>query len=228
MSVRKLNVIAVDGPAGSGKTTVCSEVARRLGFFFVSSGAIYRSCAWVSIRSNHGLEPKDFVRKLKFFPLEFDVAEGKFMVKYQGRVINGELHDPEVAMEASRLAKIQEVRDFANEVQRSIAAKAPVVVEGRDATTVVFPDACLKIFLTATPEERASRRWQELVSRGVEVAFDEVLKDVIERDKADMGRSIAPLIKDPDAVVIDTTGVSIEDVMNKIVDLYRQRCSGLI
>jgi cytidylate kinase len=172
----------------------------------------------------HGLNLQDFVRELKSIPLEFDVLEGSFVVKYQGRIINGELHDPRVAMEASRLARIQEVREFANEVQKALAAKAPVVVEGRDATTVVFPDACLKVFLTATPEERALRRWRELVAKGVPVAFEEILKEVVERDMADSERSLAPLVKAPDAVTIDTTGIDVETVVEKIVELYRQKC----
>jgi len=221
----KLKVIAVDGPAGSGKTTVCSEVARRLGFLFISSGSIYRAYAWALLNTPHGLDLQDFVRELKSLPLEFDVLEGSFIVRYQGRVINGELHDPRVAMEASRLAKIQEVREFANEVQKTLAAKAPVVVEGRDATTVVFPDACLKVFLTATPEERASRRWRELVAKGVSVAFDDILKEVVKRDMADSERSLAPLLQAPDAVMIDTTGVDVETVVERIVELYRQKCS---
>jgi cytidylate kinase len=221
----KLKVIAVDGPAGSGKTTVCSEVARRLGFLFISSGSIYRAYAWALLNTPHGLDLQDFVRELKSLPLEFDVLEGSFIVRYQGRVINGELHDPRVAMEASRLAKIQEVREFANEVQKTLAAKAPVVVEGRDATTVVFPDACLKVFLTATPEERASRRWRELVAKGVSVAFDDILKEVVKRDMADSERSLAPLVQAPDAVMIDTTGVDVETVVERIVELYRQKCS---
>jgi cytidylate kinase len=220
----KLKVIAVDGPAGSGKTTVCSEVARRLGFLFISSGSIYRACSWVFLNVYHGLNLQDFARELKSIPLEFDVLEGSFVVKYQGRIINGELHDPRIAMEASRLARIQEVREFANEVQKALAAKAPVVVEGRDATTVVFPDACLKVFLTATPEERALRRWRELVAKGVPVAFEEILKEVVERDMADSERSLAPLVKAPDAVTIDTTGIDVETVVEKIVELYRQKC----
>lgn len=220
----KLKVIAVDGPAGSGKTTVCSEVARRLGFLFISSGSIYRACSWAFLNVYHGLNLQDFARELKSIPLEFDVLEGSFVVKYQGRIINGELHDPRIAMEASRLARIQEVREFANEVQKALAAKAPVVVEGRDATTVVFPDACLKVFLTATPEERALRRWRELVAKGVPVAFEEILKEVVERDMADSERSLAPLVKAPDAVTIDTTGIDVETVVEKIVELYRQKC----
>jgi len=220
----KLKVIAVDGPAGSGKTTVCSEVARRLGFLFISSGSIYRACSWAFLNAYHDLNLQDFVRELKSLPLEFNILKGSFVVKYQGRIINGELHDPRVAMEASRLARIQEVREFASEVQKALAAKAPVVVEGRDATTVVFPDACLKVFLTATPEERALRRWRELTAKGVTVAYEEILKEVAERDMADSERSLAPLIKAPDAVMIDTTGIDVETVVEKIVELYRQKC----
>ncbi len=222
-----MKVIAVDGPAGSGKTTVCAELARRLGFVFVSSGAIYRACAWVFRNFYGDRGPQDFVKALSSIPLDFDFTNGQFVVKFEERVISSELHDPDIAKIASQLARIYEIREFANRVQRALADKAPVVVEGRDATTVVFPDACLKVFLTARPEERARRRWLELLSKGIQVSFEEVLKDVLERDEADSRRALAPLTHDPDAVLIDSTGITIDDVVHIIIRLYREKCSSL-
>lgn len=223
----RLKVIAVDGPAGSGKTTVCAELAKRLGFAFISSGAIYRACAWVYQNFYREEGQDSFVEKIWSLPLNFDFSEGRFIVKYGEKVVSGELHTPEVASGASQLARIPEVREFANKIQRSLAEKAPLVVEGRDATTVVFPDACLKIFLTAEPKERARRRWQELVSRGIKVSFEEVLKDLLERDLADSGRALAPLSQDPDAVLVDSTGMTVDEVLSRIVQLYSDRCSSL-
>lgn len=216
-------VIAVDGPAGSGKTTVCTELARRLGFVFLSSGIIYRAIAWFfrNISKEQALE--DFLKNLRSLPLNVVIKNGCVGVNYEEESIAEKLHDPEIANLASFLARMPEVREFANEIQRSISKKVSIVVEGRDTTTVVFPDACLKVFLTATPEERAKRRWKELVSKGIDVGFDDVLRSVIGRDKADSERSLAPLTKDPEALFIDSTGMDVEEVVRRIIDVYRSK-----
>lgn len=214
-------VIAVDGPAGSGKTTVCAELARRLGFVFLSSGIIYRAIAWIFRNRDQVLE--DFLKNLRSLPLNVVIKNGRADIYYESEPVSEKLHDPEVATLASFLARIAEVREFANEIQRSVSKKTSIVVEGRDTTTVVFPDACLKVFLTATPEERAKRRWKELVSKGIDIGFGDVLKSVLERDRADSERSLAPLTKDPEAFFIDSTGMDVEEVIRRIIDVYRSR-----
>lgn len=221
----KSRVIAVDGPAGSGKTTVCAEVAKVLGLAFLSSGAIYRAVAWVFLNIYHGRDLEEFIGRLPSLPLEFGFSEGYFRVRYGKDPIEKDFHKPEVSKVSSFLAKFAEIREFANRIQRSLATEKPLIVEGRDTTTVVFPDACLKIFLTAGPEERARRRWKELLSKGIDISFDEVLGSIIDRDRTDSERELAPLSRDPDAVVIDSTGMSIEEVVGLICRLYSERCS---
>ncbi|MCX7822060.1 MAG: (d)CMP kinase [Syntrophobacterales bacterium] len=217
-------VIAVDGPAGSGKTTVCAELAKRLGFAFLSSGAIYRAFAWAFKHVDQERNLEEFVKRIPSLPFNFDLLGDRFVIKYEQRLMEEELKDPEIARIASYVARVPEVREFANSIQRSLSKETSLVVEGRDVTTVVFPDAFLKIFLTALPEERAKRRWRELISKGLEVDFDEVLKAVIERDRADSERKLAPLIRDTDAVLIDSTNMGVKEIVDYIVELYLRRC----
>ncbi len=216
-----LHVIAVDGPAGAGKSTVCAALAGHLGFLFVPSGAIYRAVAWVYTR--YGGDEPALVRMLERRSLlSFDVVEGRMVVLAEGKVIERELYTPEVARGASVVSQIPAVRAFANAIQRSLAERTSVVVEGRDVTTVVFPQACLKVFLSASPEVRARRRWKELIERGVTCSFDEVLRDLVARDSADSSRAIAPLVRGAEVVVVDTSEMSVEEVVSCIVRLHEE------
>jgi len=223
-------IVAIDGPAGSGKSTVARTVAQKLGCLYLDSGAIYRALGLAL--AGQGIVKKDEIVSnnlssiLERLPLSFDVDEGNLIIRLSGRLLTDELRTPEASNLASVVSQYPEVREFATKIQRKLAFSGCAVVDGRDAATVVFPDACLKIFLTASPEVRAQRRWQEYRRRGQHITFDDVLRDLIERDKRDSSRQCAPMRVAPDAVVIDTSEMSISEVSDYVLSLVKEYCFG--
>ncbi|MBW1974483.1 MAG: (d)CMP kinase [Deltaproteobacteria bacterium] len=223
-------IVAIDGPAGSGKSTVARTVAQKLGCLYLDSGAIYRALGLAL--AGQGIVKEDEVvfnnlsSILERLPLSFDVDEGNLIIRLSGRLLTDELRTPEASNLASVVSQYPEVREFATKIQRKLAFSGCAVVDGRDAATVVFPDACLKIFLTASPEVRAQRRWQEYRRRGQHITFDDVLRDLIERDKRDSSRQCAPMRVAPDAVVIDTSEMSISEVSDYVLSLVKEYCFG--
>ena len=211
--------IAIDGPAGSGKTTVSKRLAEYLGFDYLDTGAMYRAIAlFLHERNIHGSDEKEIDRVLSSVEMEFQ--NGKLFLN--GKEVGPEIRTAEAGVLASKYAKIPVVRKHLTRLQREIADSRRMVVEGRDIGTVVLPDAELKIFLTASVEERARRRWNELREKGEDISYEEVLKQLKERDERDSRRSIAPLKPAEDAVVIDTTDMSVDEVVRKIADLVRE------
>ncbi|MCL6438145.1 MAG: (d)CMP kinase [Rubrobacteraceae bacterium] len=214
-------LVAIDGPAGSGKSSVAREVARRLGVTDISTGAVYRAVALVAIED--GVDPADeegLVRIARRLEL------GPGGVRYDGRWISGEeLHAPEVSGVASKVSAHPRVREVLLPVQRRAAEEARraggAVVEGRDIGTVVLPEADLKIFLSASTEERARRR---ALQSGREADLDEVREAIMLRDRQDTERESAPLRPAPDAVIVDTTGMGFEEVVEKVMGLARRLC----
>ncbi len=202
--MKKTFCIAIDGPSSSGKSSVAKEVARRLGYHHIDSGAIYRSLAWW--REKH---KGPFVYRVE--------GEGRHFVG--DHEVTREIRTPHISRRASEMATDPEVRAQVNEIQRAIAKNRSVVIEGRDIGSVVFPKAELKIFLVASLEERARRRFAELCERGIETTLEEVEEDLIKRDERDQARKDAPLIKARDAHTIDTTNFSLEEVVTMIVAL---------
>ncbi len=217
-----LRAIAIDGPAGAGKTVIAREVARALRFRPLYTGLMYRAITWAFLSRGIPLEDCDRMgEEAAAHTLTVDVENGDPRVMLDGQDVTPHLRLPEVDRGVSRVAACPKVREVLVALQRRVAEEGQVVLEGRDATTVIAPDACLKVFLTATRKERARRRW---TAGDVQVPYSAVLEDLIRRDSADALREDGPMQVHPDAVVLDTTDLSPEDVVAMLVRLYRERC----
>jgi len=214
-------VITIDGPAGSGKSTVAKILAKRLGFGFLDTGAMYRAVTVAAMRAGIDIADKDALRKvLDSSDFDFSTANGTLLVRLNGNDITEQLRDQQVTEGVSKVAPIDFVRDKLVEMQRAFAAATgAIITEGRDQGTVVFPDAKVKFFLTAAVAERAKRRYQELKAKGVDADINEIEKAIAKRDLNDSQRQIAPLRKADDAIEIDTTGLDIEGVVNKLLEI---------
>jgi len=227
--MRKRPILAIDGPMGAGKSTVAREVARRLGFQYLDTGAMYRAVAWMALQ--HGADLADderlsaISRLLAQGHLQMVTSDDQLTVLVDGRDITREIRSPEVSASVAKVAKVPGVREAMTSLQRRLAREGGVVVEGRDMGTVVFPDAEVKIFLTATLEERARRRQKEMAERGEEIPLERVLQIIDEDDRVAMTRAVAPLRPAPDAVVIDTTGRTVEEVVEEIVGVFNSKVS---
>jgi cytidylate kinase len=223
--------IAIDGPAGSGKSTVARRVAAILGYLYLDSGAMYRAVALKALQRGIPLNDerqlveltRDTHIELKAPTAEQEDAGFKNRIFLDGREVTEEIRKQEVAEAASRLATIAGVRHVLVAEQQRAGFGGGVVMEGRDIGTVVFPNAELKIFLEATPEVRAQRRWKEHQEKGENVTLLEVLKEVRDRDKRDRERKVSPLVKAKDAVIIDNTAMGIEETARLIVFLVNER-----
>ena len=219
--------VAIDGPAGAGKSTVARGAAKELGYIYVDTGALYRTVALAALRAG-ALEDENAVRAL----LDGLTVELKFDENAEQRVfLNGEdvsslIRTPEISMAASKVSRIPAVREFLLELQRSIARSNDVIMDGRDIGTVVLPDAQVKIFLFASPECRAERRYKELLEKGEKVTLEAVLKDVNERDYQDSHREIAPLKPTAESVMADTTGKTLPESIEMIVSVIKEKING--
>ncbi|KUK14004.1 MAG: (d)CMP kinase [Synergistetes bacterium] len=216
-------IVAIDGPAGSGKTTIAKLVAKRLGFFYLDTGAIYRAFTLKLIRLGF---PIDDLKKICDIldSTSIDIRDGRLFL--DGEDVTELIRDPEVDKRVSLVAKIAKVRERLLPFQRRLVSGKNAVVEGRDMGTVVFPKAEVKVFLTASLEERARRRHKELIQRGKNLSFDEVLEDLQKRDEIDSNREVAPLKIASDAIIIDTTGKTIDEVVEEVVSIVLQRYKG--
>jgi cytidylate kinase len=205
--------VAIDGPSGAGKSTLAKRLAEQLGFLYVDTGAIYRTVGlWV--RKN-GADPRDASAVAPLLEtIQMDLSYGPDGLQHMtlnGEDVTDQIRQHEISTCASAVSALPPVRNFLLEMQRSLARSQSVVMDGRDIGTVVLPDAQVKIFLTASPEERARRRHRELLDRGQQADYDTVLKDIQARDLADSTRPVAPLRQSEDAVLVDTTGKSLEE-----------------
>ncbi|MCI5948159.1 MAG: (d)CMP kinase [Oscillospiraceae bacterium] len=217
--------IAIDGPSGAGKSTIAKAAAKKLGFIYVDTGALYRSVALNAIRSG----VKDTKNKEEVVPTLSGLNVSLRFVDGEQRVFIGDcdvseaIRQNEVSMAASNVSAIPEVRDFLFSLQRNIASENDCIMDGRDIGTVVLPDAKIKIFLTASPEARADRRFKELLKKGQQIDYATVLKEIKERDWQDSHREIAPLKKADDAVLVDTTGYGLEDAVKAVMDVIAEK-----
>lgn len=220
MTKKKIR-IAIDGPAGSGKSTVARQLAQRLKFTYLDTGAMYRALALISKERGVSWDDENGLSKL------LTTMEFQFVTKDNGEqrlILNGidvteKIRTPEISIGASMVSRHPLVRNIMVEKQREFAQDKSIVMEGRDIGTVVLKDAELKIFLTAAPHERAKRRYMELVQRGEDVTFERVFEEISKRDREDSERGVAPLRPAEDSIVVDTTNMSIGEVVNYIISL---------
>ncbi len=216
--------IAIDGPAGAGKSTIAKKISAELGYVYVDTGALYRAIGLYAIRSGVPEQTEQYV-----VPLLPEIrVELKFIDHTQRVFLNAEdvseaIRQNEVSMAASNVSAIPAVREFLFSLQQKIARENNVIMDGRDIGTVVLPHADIKIFLTASPEDRAKRRHLELLQKGQEVDFDTLLQEIIERDHNDSTRAIAPLKKAEDAIAVDTSGNSLEESIALLTDLIKSQ-----
>lgn len=219
--------VAIDGPAGAGKSTVARGAAKELGYIYVDTGALYRTVALAATRNGvlESAEKTEQMLKDITVDLAFDDA-GAQCVYLNGEDVSSLIRTPEISMAASNVSKIPAVRAFLLGLQRDIAAKNNVIMDGRDIATVVLPDAQVKIFLTASPECRAERRYKELLEKGENVKYDDVLADVNARDYQDSHREIAPLKPAEDSVIADTSGKSLPQSIEMIMSVIKEKTNG--
>ena len=208
-------VIAIDGPAGAGKSTIAKIIAKRLNINYIDTGAMYRAVTLKCLQHNVNIEDEKAVIELAK-ETEIDFKDNNIYL--DGNIVNEEIRTIEVTNNVSNVAKIKEVRYLMVDVQREIGKRSSVILDGRDIGSYVFPNADYKFFLIATPEERGARRYKELVAKGVEVKLQDVIDDIIKRDKIDSSREFAPLVKAEDAIEIDTTGKSIDEVVESVLN----------
>lgn len=211
---------ALDGPSGAGKSTIAKSLAKRLGYVYVDTGAMYRAIGLYALTNG-----ADTTSKEEIVPLLADInVELKYIDDSQRVILNGEdvsdkIRTPEISMAASNVSAIPEVRAFLLDLQRDIALKNNIIMDGRDIGTVILPNAEVKVFMTASAEERARRRFEELTAKGQDVVYEDILNDINQRDYNDSHRAAAPLKKADDAVEIDTTNMSIDEVVDSIEEL---------
>jgi cytidylate kinase len=211
-------VVAVDGPAASGKGTIAAGVAAALGFHLLDSGALYRLVALKAVETGIALDAESALSEAAR-RLDATFSDGK--IRLDGRDVTTAIRDEAVSAAASRVAVHPGVRTALLARQRAFRRLPGLVADGRDMGTVVFPDARLKVFVTASPEERARRRHKQLIEKGISGSIESLLLDIRDRDARDAGRAVAPLASAADAVILDTTGMSIEDAIGFVVERYR-------
>lgn len=225
MNVKRVYSIAIDGPAGAGKSTMAKLLAKKLGFVYVDTGAIYRTVGYHM--DLMGIGPKDadgVLRLLDDVNLEITYDEGgvQHMI-LNGRDVSGEIRTPEMSKIASQISALSCVRTFLLDMQRDVAKTHNVIMDGRDIGTVVLPKADVKIYLTASAEVRAERRLKELQEKGMDVKYETVLKEIKERDHQDMTRTIAPLKQAKDALLLDTSELNLEQAVAAMESIIRER-----
>ena len=216
--------IAIDGPAGAGKSTIARLAAKELGFIYVDTGALYRTVGLAAQRRSIAATDVPAVSAM-LGEITVELAfndNNEQIVLLDGEDVSGLIRTPEISMMASAVSAIPEVRAYLLDLQRDIARRNNVVMDGRDIGTVILPDAKIKIFLSASPECRAQRRYEELVKKGMEVEYDDVLRDVIDRDYADSHREIAPLKPAEGAIMVDTSWQSKDQSVNQLIGIMKE------
>ena len=216
--------IAIDGPGGAGKSSVAKAVAKKLGIIYVDTGALYRTIALHML--NKGISPSDsesVCRELPSFTLELKFIDGKQVILLNGEDVGDKIRTPEISMAASTVSAIGAVREYLLNTQRNIAKENSVIMDGRDIGTVILPYAEVKIFLTASPEARAERRYKELLARGQSVTYEQVYNEMVERDRNDSTRAIAPCVQAPDATLLDNSNLTEEETVAAVIKIAKKK-----
>lgn len=215
--------IAIDGPAGAGKSSTAKLIAKKLGYIYVDTGALYRTVGLYSIRK--GIDTKDAEKVIATLPdikVEIRFVDGAQHVFLNGEDVSDAIRTPEASMGASNVSAIPKVREFLFDLQRNIAAENNCIMDGRDIGTVVLPNADVKIFLTASVEERATRRYKEMLEKGESADYDDILEDIKKRDYQDSHREIAPLKQAGDAIFVDNGGYDLENGAEYLLGIIRE------
>lgn len=215
--------VAIDGPAGAGKSTIAKAAAKELGFIYVDTGALYRAVAYNAVKTGAIDEEQKIINMLDSTKVELKYVNGVQAVYLNGEDVSAFIRTPEISMGASKVSTIPQVRAFLLNLQREIASTNNVIMDGRDIATVVLPNADVKIFLFASPECRAERRYKELIEKGESVSFDDVLKDVNQRDYQDSHREIAPLKPSDDSIMADTSELTLQESIDLIVNTIKEK-----
>lgn len=216
-------VVAIDGPAGAGKSTVAQLAAKKLGYTYIDTGAMYRAVAWKVLQQGGAVTDEKILDVIPGIDVELAYEDGQTTVRVDGQDVTGKIRTPEVSHIVSQVAALGPVREKMVDLQRKMAARGGVLMDGRDIATNVLPDADVKIYLTASIEERAQRRYKELCEKGLQVNLADIQRDIAARDKADMEREISPLVQAEDATLLDTTGLSIDEVVAKILEMAGEK-----
>lgn len=213
--------VAIDGPAGSGKSSVCKIIAEKYGLTYIDTGAMYRSVAWVSVHFGED----NLVEKTSHIDFILEENGKKISIKYNGKIydLTKAIRTPEISSKVALVASNGEIRKILVKKQQEFAKSGDVIIEGRDITTVVLPNADIKIFLTASPEERAKRRFKEWQSEENKQEYEKVLSEIKKRDEIDSTRKESPLMQAKDAVLLDTTGLTLEQVADKIGEMIAEK-----
>lgn len=222
--------IAIDGPGGAGKSTISREVARRAGIVYVDTGALYRTVGYYArergLSVNDAKDPSLMTPLLDSISVSLVYMEGKQHVFLNGEDLGDKIRQPDISMYASAVSSVPSVRSFLLDTQKDIASKQSVIMDGRDIGTVILPNADIKIFLTASCEARAQRRYRELLEKGASVSYEQVLDELNERDRADSGRDIAPAVAAEDAIIFDNSDLTFEESVEYIMQLINQKIGG--
>ncbi|MCM1006831.1 MAG: (d)CMP kinase [Ruminococcus flavefaciens] len=213
--------IAIDGPAGAGKSTIAKMVSAKLGYIYVDTGALYRTAALFITENN--IPDEEIEKSLESADISLKFIDGTQRVFLGEKDVSDFIRTPDISMAASRTSAIPAVRAYLFETQKKIARENNVIMDGRDIGTVVLPDADVKIFLTAAAEERANRRFKELSEKPDCPSYDDILKDIIQRDYQDMHRETSPLKQSDDAILVDTTNLNLEESVNEIIKVINEK-----
>lgn len=217
-----MRAVAIDGPAGAGKSTIARRTALEFGFIYVDTGALYRTVAYAVSKNNIETNDVEKIEKLlSKIKIELKFINGEQRVYLNDIDVSDEIRSPEVSMKASEVSSITQVRQYLFSLQKDIAKNNDVIMDGRDIGTVVLPNADVKIYLTATSQDRAKRRYDQLLSQGISVDFDNLVKEIEQRDYSDMNREISPLRKADDAILVDTTGNTLEESISLLTEIIR-------
>lgn len=214
-------VVAIDGPAGAGKSTVAQLAAKELGYTYIDTGAMYRAVAWKVLQQGGEVTDEKILAVIPDIDVDLSYENGKTTVRVDGQDVTSEVRTPEVSHIVSQVAALGPVREKMVDLQRKMAERGGVLMDGRDIATNVLPGADVKIYLTASIAERANRRYKELREKGLAVNLADIEHDIAARDKADMEREISPLVQAEDATLLDTTGMTIPEVVARIIGMCR-------